>query len=106
MTEEDRMLHVAVDRAGRTWCVLERGDGSFKFYYHLATDPQQTFIIWDTADYWSDPPRVLLKRAEDAEIELARCRAALQALYDDWPGPLTEAMQEAKRFVRRAAPVD
>ena len=97
---DDHILHVAVDRANRTWCVLERGDGTMKVYCYMADNPERTFVVWDTADYWSEPPRVLLKRAEDAEIKLAHYRAALQALYDDWPGPLTEAIREARRVLR------
>lgn len=101
IANDDRILSIAVDRAGRTWCVLEREDGTFKVYYHAADEPQRTFTLWDTADYWSDPPRVLLQRAEDAELRVARLRGVLQALYDDWPGPLTESMREAKQVLRK-----
>lgn len=40
--ESGRRLHVAVDRADRTWRVLEREDGTLCVYYSEAGDPPDT----------------------------------------------------------------
>lgn len=42
--------------------------------------------------FWTDAH----ERAEQAEARNEQLTAALQALYDDWPGPLTEAVKQAQ----------
>ena len=79
MTDQDRTLHVAVDRHGRTWRMLEREDGSFSIYYTIGTVPAQ-FVIYDSSDQWTDPPRVLRARAERAEQRLRAAETELAEL--------------------------
>lgn len=106
LTDEDtRTLHVATDRAGRTWRLLEREDGSFSVYYSTADDPPRTKrVLWDTADYWSDPPRVLLARAERAEAKariLQRaCEEALAIAESKRPGTWDDVMQEMRTALK------
>lgn len=98
----ENILHVAVDRAGRTWCVLEREDGTFAVYYHPADTPARRQVIYDAADYWSEPPRILLKRAEDAELRAARLTGELVEAKEE----LAELRAEVRvlRSAARAAP--
>ncbi len=49
MTTTDRTLHLAFDRAGRTWRVLEREDGSLSVYYSVDADPTH-YVVFDTLD--------------------------------------------------------
>jgi hypothetical protein len=102
ITDTDRHLHVAVDRSDRTWRVLEREDGTFCVYYSEAGDPPETKrIVWDTADIWTDPPRVLLARAEKAE-GLARVfrGAILDALAITEDKQVTIGLREALKEAR------
>jgi hypothetical protein len=78
ITDTDRHLHVAADRAGRTWRVLEREDGSFSVYYTTADSPAH-HVLYDSLDAWTDPPRVLLARAEKAE---GKARVFREAILD------------------------
>lgn len=89
MTEDDtRTLHVAVDRDNRTWRLLEREDGTLCIYYSTADDPPHAKrVVWDTADQWTDPPRVLRARAERAEVRMSEMQyriADLIAALNDY----------------------
>src|SRR5687767_4665963 len=75
--EQTNILLVGTDRRGRTWRVLDRADGSFAFYYTQGRD-ERRFVLYDSADIWSDPPRVLLARAERAEQEARRLKSELE----------------------------
>ena len=107
ITETDRVLHVAVDRAGRTWRVLEREDGTLRVYYSNISDPAGTErVIWDTADTWTDPPRVLLARAERAEARarvLRRaCEDALAIAENRRPGTWDDVMLDMREALKEA----
>jgi hypothetical protein len=107
ITDTDRVLHVAVDRAGRTWRVLEREDGTLCVYYSEAGDPPETKrIVWDTSDIWTDPPRVLLARAERAEARarvLQRaCEDALAIAENKRPGTWDDVMLDMRDALKEA----
>lgn len=88
MSEEQRILHVATDRDGWAWRMLQREDGSRCLYYSMPCDPPSTKrIVWDTADTWTDPPRVLRARAESAEVRMSEMQyriADLVAALNDY----------------------
>lgn len=101
---EDRTLHVAVDRHDRTWRILEREDGSFSIYYTKDTSPAH-FVIYDSLDQWTDPPRVMLARAERAEQrvralerELKAARALIAFVRDNADCPTSALNQELTRL--------
>lgn len=105
--DETRTLHVATDRAGRTWRILEREDDSFSIYYTKADSPAH-HVIYDSLDTWSDPPRVVLARAEKAEAKARRLEAALVELIwacangDFYPAL---AFDDARRALGNADPL-
>lgn len=68
---------------------MEAGQRSdVRFYRDRATDSQLAGLI-DQRDELLSELRRLQAQAQDL-------RTALQDLYDDWPGPDTEALQQAR----------
>lgn len=74
-----RTLHVATDRHGRTWRLLEREDGSFSIYYTQDEKPGH-HVLYDSLDKWTDPPRVTLARAERAEQKVRELEREIEEL--------------------------
>lgn len=52
--------------------------------------------IENERDAWSQAIEQLKRERDAALLENNHLRHALEALYDDWNGPLTEALKEAR----------
>ena len=79
MNEEPRVLHVATDRAGRVWRVLEREGGSISVYY-TKDGSAAHWVVYDSLDAGQAEIRA---EQRGAEAERQRIREKIEAMADN-----------------------